>query len=258
MIIKAKDQGAKVLIAKFQIETQQMSISGLDVEVVRKQIKNLHLGVYPPHGRVRVAAPLAVSDDAVRLAVIGKLGWIRRQQAKFARQPRQSQREMVAGESHYFLGQRYRLRITEQQGAAKVVLRNKAMIDLQVRPGTDMAQREAVLLRWHREQLKAMIPPLLEKWQPVLGVQTSSWGVKKMKTKWGSCNIAARRIWLNLELAKKPAQCLEYIVVHELVHLLERHHNDRFTALMDATLPTWRNCRDELNTAMLGHEVWGY
>lgn len=253
MIIKGKDQGAKV-----QIGSQHVSISGLDVEVVRKEIKNLHLGVYPPHGRVRVAAPLAVSDDAVRLAVIGKLGWIRRQQAKFARQPRQSQREMVAGESHYFMGQRYRLRITEYQGAAKVVLRNKAMIDLQVRPGTDMAQREAVLLRWHREQLKVMIPPLLDKWQPLLGVQVAHWGVKKMKTKWGSCNIDARRIWLNLELAKKPAQCLEYIVVHELVHLLERRHNARFTGLMDTHLPTWRVSRDELKSAMLGHEVWDH
>ena len=235
-----------------------MMINGLDVEVVRKAIKNLHLGVYPPHGRVRVAAPLAVSDDAVRLAVIGKLGWIRRQRAKFEAQPRQSQREMVAGESHYFLGRRYRLRIVEHDGAGKVVLRNTAMIDLHVRAGASAGQREDVLLRWHRAQLKAMIPPLLDKWQPLIGVQVSGWGVKKMKTKWGSCNIEARRIWLNLELAKKPASCLEYIVVHELVHLLERHHNERFTGLMDTHLPTWRGYRDELNAAILGHEVWEY
>lgn len=207
---------------------------------------------------MRVAAPLAVSDDAVRLAVIGKLGWIKRQRAKFEAQPRQSQREMVAGERHYFLGRRYRLRVIEHHGAAAVELRNKSMIDLHIRPGASTDQREAVLLRWYREQLKSLIPPLLDKWQPLIGVEVASWGIKKMKTKWGSCSTDARRIWLNLELAKKPAQCLEYIVVHELVHLLERHHNDRFTVLMDAHLPTWRSSRDERNAAMLGHEVWDY
>jgi predicted metal-dependent hydrolase len=244
--------------AKRGITTHQMMINGLDVEVVRKAIKNLHLGVYPPHGRVRVAAPLAVSDDAVRLAVIGKLGWIRRQRAKFEAQPRQSEREMVNGESHYFMGRRYRLRIIEHNGAGKVVLRNKAKIDLHVRLDASVEQREEVLLQWHRKELKAVVPSLLDKWQPVVGVQVANWGVKKMKTKWGSCNIDARRIWLNLELAKKPIQCLEYIVVHELVHLVERHHNERFTALMDAYFPQWRQCRAILNTAPLGHEDWGY
>lgn len=152
---------------------------------------------------------------------------------------------MVNGESHYFLAQRYRLRITEHQGAGKVVLRNKAMIDLHVRPDTSAEHREEVLQQWYREQLKSLIPPLLEKWQPIIGVQAAAWGVKKMKTKWGSCNIDARRIWLNLELAKKPVRCLEYIVVHELVHLLERHHNERFAGLMDTTMPTWRLHRGE-------------
>ncbi len=233
-------------------------ISGLTVEVVRKAIKNLHLGVYPPHGRVRVAVPLAVNDDAVRLAVIGKLGWIKQQRAKFEAQPRQSQREMVSGESHYFLGQRYRLRVIEHQGAGRVVLRKKTMIDLYVRPDTGAGQREAVLQHWYREQLKAQIPLLLEKWQPLLGVQVADWGIKRMKTKWGSCNANARRIWLNLELAKKPVQCLEYILVHELMHLLERHHNDRFMALMDKHMPAWRLCRDELKQMPLGHEAWSY
>lgn len=236
----------------------QITINGLAVEVVRKDIKNLHLGVYPPHGRVRVAAPLAVSNDAVRLAVIGKLGWIKRQRAKFDAQPRQSQREMVSGESHYFLGQRYRLRITEHQGAGKIVLRNKAKIDLQVRPHASVGQREEILLRWYREQLKELIPPLLMRWQPIIGVRAAAWGIKKMKTKWGSCNTNAQRIWLNLELAKKPVQCLEYIVVHELVHLLERHHNCRFTELMDAYMPSWRLHRDELNSGLLAHENWDY
>jgi predicted metal-dependent hydrolase len=240
------------------VETHNLTVGGIKVEVVRKDIKNLHLGVYPPNGRVRVAAPLVVSNEAVRLAVIDKLGWIKRQKAKFAAQPRQSQREMVNGESHYFLGQRYRLRVHEHDAAARVVLRGVANIDLFVRPGTDSAQRETILLRWHRDQLKALIPPLLAKWQPILGVQAADWGVKKMKTKWGSCNPASRRLWFNLELAKKPVQCLEYIVVHELVHLLERHHNNRFAALIATHLPQWHQHREMLNTTPLGHEVWDY
>lgn len=226
--------------------------------MVRKDIKNLHLGVYPPNGRVRVATPLVVSDDAVRLAVIDKLGWIRRQRAKFAAQPRQSQREMVNGESHYFLGQRYRLRVHEDGGPARVALRGVASLDLFVRPGSSRDQREAVLLSWYREELKGLAAPLLAKWQPILGVQVAAWGVKKMKTKWGSCNPASRRVWLNLELAKRPVQCLEYIVVHELVHLIERNHTDRFTVLMDGFMPNWRACRELLNSGVLGHEVWGY
>ena len=240
------------------IETHHFTVSGIKVEVVRKDIKTLHLGVYPPNGRVRVAAPLVVSDEAVRLAVIDKLGWIRRQKAKFAEQPRQSQREMVNGESHYFLGRRYRLRVHERDAPASVALRGIASLDLFVRPGTSTEQREAVLLRWHREQLKAQIPPLLEKWQPILGVEVADWGIKKMKTKWGSCNPAFRRVWFNLELAKKPVQCLEYIVVHELVHLLERHHDERFTSIIDARFPQWRQYRDMLNMLPLAHEEWGY
>ena len=235
-----------------------MTVSGIAVDVVRKDIKNLHLGVYPPAGRVRVAAPLVVSDEAVRLAVLDKLGWIKRQRAQFARQPRQSEREMVNGESHYFLGQRYRLRVHEQEGKPRVAVRGVASLDLFVRPGTAPDQREAVLLAWHREQLKVLASGLLAQWQPAIGVQVAAWGVKKMKTKWGSCNAEARRIWLNLELAKKPVQCLEYIVVHELVHLLERRHSDQFSALMDRHLPDWRSRRALLNGAPLGHEEWGY
>ena len=239
-------------------ETHHLTVSGIKVEVVRKDIKNLHLGVYPPLGRVRVAAPLVVNDEAVRLAVIDKLGWIKRQRAKFAEQPRQSQREMVSGESHYVLGRRYRLRVHEVEAPARVALRGIASLDLFVRPGTSAEQREAILMRWHREQLNALIPPLLEKWQPIIGVQAADWGIKKMKTKWGTCTQKARRIWFNLELAKKPAMCLEYIAVHELVHLLERNHTDRFTALMDGFLPNWRVSRETLNAGVLGHEVWEY
>jgi len=239
-------------------DKSQIRVSGVPVEIVRKGIKNLHLGVYPPHGRVRVAAPLRVSDAAVRLAVVGKLGWIKRQRARFEAQPRQSEREMVSGESHYFLGQRYRLRVVTYEGPAKVIARNKSIIELHVRRESSAEQRERVLQRWYRQQLKELIPPLLEKWQPVLGVQANEWAIKKMKTKWGACNVKARRIWLNLELAKKPAQCLEYIIVHELLHLLERQHNDNFFALMNEYLPQWRSRRSELNAAPLAHARWSY
>jgi predicted metal-dependent hydrolase len=239
-------------------EGAEMEVSGLRVRVVRKDIKNLHLGVYPPNGRVRVAAPLRVSDEAVRLAVIGKLGWIRKQQARFAAQPRQGAREMVSGESHYYLGRRYRLRVVEGDGPGRVVIRNRATLELRARAGSDAQERERILQRWHRERLRELVPPLLAKWAPVVGVQPAAWGIKKMKTRWGSCNPAAGRIWLNLELAKKPPQCLEYIIVHELTHLVERRHDDRFVARMDRQMPQWRQVRDELNREPLPHEMWDY
>lgn len=228
------------------------------VDIVRKDIKNLHLAVYPPNGRVRVAAPLLVDDEAVRLAVVSKLGWIRRQQLKFAEQERQSEREYVSGESHFFQGKRYLLNVIYQEGSPKVSVRNNTKIDLFVRPGSNISQRERVMLAWYRRELKLAIPPLLTKWETIIGVDAVEWGIKKMKTKWGTCNIEARRIWINLELIKKPIHCLEYIIVHELVHLLERHHNDRFKEYMDSFLPSWRLLRDELNREPLAHADWGY
>lgn len=239
-------------------ETRRITVGGLTVDIVRKGIKNLHLGVYPPHGRVRVAAPLQVSDDAVRLAILGKLGWIRRKQAGFDAQPRQSKREMVSGESHYFLGRRYRIRVISHDGPGRVVLKSTTTLELYLRPETTAEQRERILQAWYRAQLRELIPPLLAKWQPVLGVQASAWGIRKMKTRWGSCNIEARRIWINLELAKKPVQCLEYVIVHELAHLLERRHDDRFIALLDTHLPHWREHRHLLNSTPLVHENWTY
>ncbi len=239
-------------------EIHQIKVSGLTVDVVRKDIKNLHLAVYPPIGRVRVAAPLRVNDEAVRLAVISRLAWIKRQRTKFTNQARQSEREYVSGESHYFQGQRYRLNVIHQAGAARVVIRNKSTIDLYVREGSERAQRETVLLEWYRHHLKALVPDLIAKWEPVIGVKVADWRVKQMKTKWGTCNIEASRIWLNLELAKKTIPCLEYIIVHEMVHLLERHHNDRFTELISKFMPQWRLHREELNRSALGYEEWEY
>jgi len=237
-------------------EQHKITISGLQVEIVRKNIKNLHLGVYPPAGRVRVAAPLRVSNEAVRLAVVGKLGWIKRQQARFEQQPRQSAREMVSGESHYFSGQRYLLQLCAADGAAGVVMRNASIIELHVRPNASVKTRQKVMMKWYRQHLKDAIPPFLEKWQKRLGVRVSACGIKKMKTKWGTCNAQAGRIWINLELAKKSADCLEYVVLHELVHLLVRRHDDQFVEIMDKHLPRWRALRAELNGLPLAHEVW--
>jgi len=235
-----------------------LDIRGIAVEVVHKDIKNLHVGVYPPNGRVRVAAPLRLEDEAVRLAVISRLGWIRRRRAEFERQERQSRREFVTGESHYFKGRRYRLSVTEHDGRPTLRLLNNTTMELRARPGDNRDTREAVLYQWYRCQLRNQLPPLLAKWEPKVGVTVDDLRIKKMKTRWGSCNIEAKRVWLNLELAKKPVSCLEYIVVHELVHLIERAHNDRFQALMDRLLPQWRMYRDELNRAPLAHADWRY
>ncbi len=238
-------------------EAHTLIVSGLRVSVLRKPIKNLHLGVYPPDGRVRVAAPLAVSDAAVRVAVIGRLRWIKRHRATFERQARESDREMVSGESHYLRGRRYRLLVVEANGPSKVETRAHGTLLLHARSGSTKEDRERLLDRWYREQLRHLVQQLLEKWEPVLGVEVGDWGIKKMKTKWGSCNAKARRIWLNVELVKKPPACLEYVVVHELAHLLAQNHGPRFLALMDHHLPSWRRRRTELNAAPLAKETWG-
>ena len=235
-----------------------IDVSGISVEVVRKDIKNFYIGVHPPNGHVRVSAPLHFDEDAIRMAIITRLAWIRRKQAEFAKQERQSQREFVSGESHYFAGRRYRLEVVEQDAPPKVWLPNNTKIVLGVRPGSDRNTREAVMHRWYREHLRAEVPPLLAKWEPKMGVTVNEVRIKKMKTLWGSCNIEAKRIWLNLELAKKPNVCLVYVLVHEMVHLLERTHNDRFRELMDNFLPQWQAYRDELNKAPLAHESWRY
>jgi predicted metal-dependent hydrolase len=236
----------------------QIEVDGLTVSVVRKNIKNLHLAVYPPDGHVRVAVPLLVDDEAVRLAVITRHAWIRKQQEKFSQQERQTRREYVSGESHYFLGARYRLNVIQQDGLSRVVIRNKKFIDFFVRPGSTIEQRHRMMNSWYRTYLRETIASLIAKWEPKMGVNVAEWGIKQMKTKWGTCNIEAQRIWLNLELAKKSPRCLEYIVVHEMVHLLERLHNDRFRALMNQYYPQWQLIRDELNREPLAHEDWDY
>ena len=237
-------------------EARQITVSGLRVAVVRKKIKNLHLGVYPPQGRVRIAAPLSVSNEAIRLAVVNRLAWIKRQRAKFEAQPRQTVRSFVSGETHFYLGKRYRLNLIEGARASSVHIRNSRTIDLSVRAGSDQNARERVFHKWYREQLRSCAATLVEKWAVSMDLPQPEWGIKRMKTKWGSCNIEAGRIWLNLELIKKPPQSLEYIIVHELIHFFERRHSDRFIELMDDALPHWRMIRDELNAEPLSHESW--
>jgi predicted metal-dependent hydrolase len=238
------------------VKDQIIVIRDIPVQVIRKPIKNLHLGVYPPDGQVRVSAPERLTDDTIRLAVISRLGWIKKQQAAFQAQPRQSEREMVTGESHYIFGKRYRLEVIERRGRHQVVIKNNSTLQLFVNPGTTLPNRTRVLQEWYRQQLKVRIPDLLKHWEPIIGHQVSAWGVRKMKTKWGSCNTRKQSILLNLELAKKPVECLEYVLVHELVHLLERHHNDHFKGFMDQFMPHWRLCRDTLQSTPLGHEKW--
>ncbi|MGA7617272.1 MAG: SprT family zinc-dependent metalloprotease [Thermoanaerobaculia bacterium] len=237
--------------------THQLSIGGISVAVVRKDIKNLHVGVYPPDGRVRVAAPVTVSDAAVRAAVAGKLGWIKRQRRGFENQPRESAREMVSGETHYYLGRRYRLRVVVENAPRAVSLRGQTM-EIRVRPGDDAMRRRELLDEWYREQLRALLPPLLKKWGRKVGAHAEAFGIKRMKTKWGACSVGPRRIWLNLELAKKPVGCLEYLVVHELVHLRFHRHDEQFLALIDRLLPRWKQTRRILNATSLAHAEWKY
>ncbi len=238
------------------ISTYEIAVGGLTVEVQPKHIKNLHLGVYPPSGRIRVAAPLSLTKDAVRLAVANKLSWIKRQQAKFALQERQSEREFVSGETHYFQGRRYRLCVIEHNGASQVVLKGKTTMHLLVKPNSTRENRKHILYCWYKKQLQSLAQPMIKEWALVLNVQLAECRIKKMKTKWGSCNHNSRRIWLNIELIKKPAYCLEYIILHELAHLLIKNHNNQFAKLLDEHMPKWQAYRDELNSLPLGHEYW--
>ncbi|MDA3926951.1 MAG: SprT family zinc-dependent metalloprotease [Kiritimatiellae bacterium] len=235
-----------------------ITVNGMKVEIVRKSIKNLHLAVYPPAGRVRVAVPLNITDENVRMAVINKLGWIKRQQARFIAQPRQSKREYVNGESHYVKGKRYRLNVIEGSGRQWVAINSRTIITMYIQKNKDAISRHRVMEQWYRQQLKETIPSLVQRWQDKIGVSVNEWQVKRMRTRWGSCNPSVRRIWLNLELAKKPIDCLEYVVVHEMVHLLEPSHNANFVSLMDRYLPKWRFYRDELNKLPVRHENWKY
>ncbi|NLB33106.1 MAG: M48 family metallopeptidase [Tissierellia bacterium] len=223
-----------------------ITIENIDIELIRKNIKNIHLSVHPPDGRVRLSVPKRMDDEAVRLFVISKLSWINKHKKKYSLLERQAEIEFLSGESHYFLGSRYILNIIETTGKQRVQLRDDKYIDLYVRENSTKEKREKIMLEWYRQKLKMLVPGYIEKWENIIGVRVNDWGVKLMKTRWGTCNIRDKRIWINLELAKKNVTCLEYIVVHEMVHLLERYHNDVFKGYMSEFLPNWKSIKEEL------------
>ena len=234
-----------------------MMINGLAVDVTRKRIKNLHLRVCPPHGEVRVTIPLALRDDAVHSLIISRFDWIKRQQEKFKDYVPHAPQEMISGEHHYFLGKAHVLNVIPSRGVGRVVLRDSGFIDgpvldMYARERSTKLYRKKILQLWYKEQLLMLIPPLLLHWQNELGVQASDWGIKKMKSRWGSCHTRRKNIWLNLDLIKTAPVCLEYVLVHELVHLLEPSHNKRFKALMDRFMPDWRLHKAELNKTTPG------
>lgn len=235
----------------------QFHLGEIAVDVVRKDIRNIHLSVHPPAGKVRIAAPLRMDLDTIRVFAITKLAWIKSQQKKLREQDRETPREYLDRESHYLWGKRYLLKMVEKDAAPSVELKHNRMI-LQLRPATGHEKKQAVLDAWYRERIKEVAPSLIAKWERIIGVKSGRLFVQKMKTKWGSCNPGPKSIRLNTDLARKPLQCLEYIVAHELTHLLERHHNDRFTALMDAHMPQWRQYREMLNSLPLAHQEWEY
>lgn len=235
----------------------QIDLGDMRIEVLRKDIKNLHLSVLPPHGRVRVAAPRQMNLDTIRVFVISKLDWIRRQQRKMDAQEREAPREYLDRESHYVWGRRYLLKRIEEKAAPSVELRHSRLV-LQVRPGTDEARSREILEVWYREQIRVAVPSLIAKWEPVMGVKVGRVFVQRMKTRWGSCNPESQSIRLNTDLAKKPPECLEYIMVHEMAHLLEPTHNPRFRSLMNLFMPQSQHLKDELNRLPVRHENWDY
>jgi len=237
--------------------TTQLQLGDIAVDVVLKDIKNVHLSVYPPTGRVRISAPSRMSLDTIRVFAISKLGWIKQQQKKLQEQARETPREYLERESHYVWGQRYLLTVVEIDQPPMVELMHNRML-LSLRPGISESKRQAVVEEWYREQLKQAVPSLVAKWEPLMGVQVARFFVQRMKTKWGSCSPGTHSIRLNTDLAKKPRACLEYIVVHEMVHLLEPTHNSHFISLMDRFMPQWQFYRDELNRLPVRHEQWGY
>lgn len=237
---------------------ETLSISNLTIDIVRKDIKNMHLAVYPPHGRIRLSAPENTDSEMMRLFAISKIGWIKKHIKNFEAQPRETPREYISGESHFFQGKRYMLNVIERKGFNKVEIKGTKNIILYVRPNTSKEDKAIILREWYRAEMKKQIPELISKWESFIGVKSNEWAIKQMRTKWGTCNIEAKRIWLNLELSKKPIICLEYIIVHELVHLLERNHNDKFVSYMNQFMPKWRMYKTELNKLPVAHNDWEY
>ena len=231
-------------------EKKVIRVRDIDVTVYKKDIKNIHLNVLPPDGAVRVSVPMDVPDEVIRHLIIKKLPWIQRHIKNFQSQPRQSLRQYVSGESHYFKGQRYLMRV-EHAARPKIEIKHKKYIYFYVPERYTQQQRQNYYENWLRKELRQELKTLIPKWEHIIGVKVNDVRIKKMKTKWGTCNREDRRIWINLELIKKPTKCLEYVIVHELIHLLEKNHNERFRALMSKYLPNWEILRQELNEFIL-------
>jgi predicted metal-dependent hydrolase len=235
----------------------RLNLGGVAIDVMFKDIKNVHLSVYPPRGRVRIAAPRRMRLDTVRVFAISKLGWIKQQQRKLQEQDREPQREYLDRESHYVWGKRYLLKVSESENPPTIELKGNRML-LQLRPGADKQKRHHLVEEWYREQIKKLVPGLIAKWERRMGVKVARFSVQRMKTKWGSCNPDRLSIRLNTDLAKKSRECLEYIIVHEMAHLLVRRHDERFRGLMDRHFPSWEHVRQTLNHSPLAHADWDY
>lgn len=234
-----------------------IDLGDFSAEVTRKKIKNVHLSVYPPNGKVRITAPLHMELDTIRVFAISKLAWIKGQQRKMQAQERETPREFLDRESHYLWGERYLLQVVEKDAPPAIDIKHRKLI-MQVKPGMDDLRRLELLDAWYREQIRQALPELLARWESAMQVKAAKIFIQRMKTRWGSCNPSSGNIRLNTDLAKKPPECLEYILVHEFAHLIEPTHNARFIALMDHFMPKWRHIKEELNRLPVRHEEWGY
>lgn len=230
----------------------ELQIGNISIAITKKNIKNMYIRVLPPDGKVQITAPYSTGDDAIRMFAVSRMSWIKKQHANFEAQARQTKRQYVTGESYYVWGRRYRLDVQYSNIRNEVRILGEKLV-LQVRKESSTIQKENVLNEWYREQLKRAIPEVLKKCEHIVGISCAEWQVKNMRTKWGTCNIEKRRIWLNLQLAKKSPECLAYVITHELVHLLERNHNDRFKKYMDQFFPNWRAVKETLNQQMLDY-----
>lgn len=236
---------------------QQIILGDMPIDVVHKDIKNVHLNVYPPNGKVKISAPLRMDLETIRIFAISKLNWIKKQQTKLQKQDRETPRDYITRESHYYMGKRYLLKVIEHDAPPRVLLKH-GTIELYIRPDTNIDKRNKILDEWYRRRLKEIVPKIITQYEESMNVNVAEFAIKKMKTKWGTCNIEAKRIWLNLELAKKPRECIEYVVVHEMTHLLERRHNEVFIAYLNKFFPKWEYYREMLNKSPLKHENWTY
>lgn len=234
---------------------ETIQLGEISIVVTRKDIKNVHLSVHPPDGRVTLAAPKATRLDVARAYAISRLGWIRDQKKKLASQAREAPRRFIERETHYLWGRRHLMTIATRDEKPSVVVDHKRIV-LTVRPGSDARRRAEVMHDWHKALLHEAVPPLIEKWERKLKVDVANYFLQRMKTKWGSCNCQSRNIRLNTELVKKPKDLLEYVVVHEMAHLIEPTHSEKYVAILDRHYPTWREARAELNELPLASEVW--